>query len=88
MTEQFSSLFQSLYADNRGRVYAYDDRSSEFTRRSDVYQGSTYLLFLYNFVIMVVVEIALFACDNNGNDMFPDKKLSDFQFANDVAPLR
>lgn len=73
--EKCISLIQSLYANNRRRVHAYDDLSPNFIMGSGVRQNCLLSSFLFHFVIEMAMEIALFSTENDGLDIFSNRKL-------------
>ncbi|MBM6549358.1 reverse transcriptase family protein, partial [Streptococcus dysgalactiae subsp. equisimilis] len=86
--EKFISLIQSLYQNSRSRVRAYGELSPEFTTTSGVRQGCPLSPFLFNFVIDMILEIALSSCENSGIQLFPGGSvLSDLEYADDVVLL-
>lgn len=43
--------------------------------------------FLYNFVIAMLLEMALSICENSGIDVFPHRKMTDMEYAVAVVLL-
>lgn len=63
------------------------DVSSQFTTISDIHQGRSVSLFLFNSVIEIAMEIALSTCGNSCIGICSDKKPSDLEYADDVVLL-
>lgn len=52
--------------------------------KNGICHGYSFSSFLFNFVIEVVIEIALFPCENSGSDTSSDRNLSELEYTDDV----
>lgn len=85
--QKISSHFPNLRVNSQGGVRDYGDLSLEFAPRSGVREGCPISSFLLNFVTEVATDIVLSSSGNSGIDVYSDKKLSDFECADDIVLL-
>lgn len=79
----------------RSRVNDADDallqlpvlNSPKFITRSGVLRSFLPFIFVFNFVIVTVIEIALTSRDNSGTNVCADRSLSDLKYADDGGLL-
>lgn len=82
MPQNFTSL-QSLYGDNRARVY---DLPPVFTTRSVRHSCLPSLIRFY-FAFEVIVKIGLSSYERSGINIYSDSELCDFEYADKVVLL-
>lgn len=85
--EIFTSLFQSLNANNQYQVRAYSDLSPEITTSSSFRQDFLFSSSVFSFAIVMVKEITLTSCENNAGDICSNRNLYNLEYAEDVVLL-
>ena len=84
---KYLNLLKALYNNSRGRVKVYGELSPEFTTYSGVRQGCPLSPFLFNFVIDLILELSLSVTDTCGVELLPGSRLTDLEYADDIALL-
>lgn len=83
VVEKFISFTQLLYTSIWSRVRAYGDVWPEVTTRSGVGQGPFLSICFLNFVMEMIIEIALSSYENVGINICANRNLSDLEYADD-----
>lgn len=86
-SEVFISTFQSLYANSRSRVRAYDDLTIGFTTEVLLVTAGTISTTLFSFFSKIAMEIVLSLCENSALDICSEKSLSDLEYTDQVVLL-
>ena len=84
---KFVNILKSLYCHTSAQVRAYGQLSPSFVVSSGVRQGCPISPFLFNFAIDDVLTSALGNLNNCGVELLPGDKLSDLDYADDIALL-
>ena len=84
---KYLNILKALYHDSRGRVKVYGKLSPEFTTSSGVRQGCPLSPFLFNFVIDMILELSLSSSNDCGVELLPGGRLTDIEYADDIALL-
>jgi hypothetical protein len=85
--EKYVVLLESLYSHTLGRVRAYGKLSPPFAISSGVRQGCPISPFLFNFVMDDILQQTLCGRDAGGVELLPGNKITDLEYADDIALL-
>jgi hypothetical protein len=85
--EKYINILKSLYLHTSAQVRAYGQLSPSFEVSSGVRQGCPISPFLFNYAMDDVLKSALGGLDNCGVELLPGDRLSDLDYADDIALL-
>ena len=85
--EKYISVLRAIYSQTSGRVRVYGKLSSSFGISSGVRKGCPISPFLFNSVIDDVLHKALSGLQDCGVELLPGSRVSDLEYADDVALL-
>ncbi|CAH8492285.1 unnamed protein product [Dicrocoelium dendriticum] len=85
--DKFVTILKVLYSHTSGKVRAYGTHSSSFAVTSGVRQGCPISPFLFNFAIEDVLQRALEGVQDCGVELLPGDRLTDLDYADDIALL-
>jgi hypothetical protein len=84
---KYVDLLKKLYSNSESRVKVYGKLTPSFTTSSGVRQGCPISPFLFNFVMDDILKTALRESNGSGVDLLPGPKLTDIEYADDIALL-
>ena len=84
---KYIQLLKALYNNSESRVRVYNTLSRPFSTKSGVRQGCPISPFLFNYVMDDILIQALRDSVNSGIELNPGPKLTDIEYADDVALL-
>jgi hypothetical protein len=84
---KYVNLLKELYSNSESRVRVYGKLTSPFVTSSGVRQGCPISPFLFNFVIDDIMKSALKDSYDFGVELLPGSKLTDIEYADDIALL-
>ncbi|MGL5231889.1 MAG: reverse transcriptase domain-containing protein, partial [Fusobacteriaceae bacterium] len=84
---KYVNLMKSLYSNSESRVRVYGKVSESFKTSSGVRQGCPISPFLFNFIMDDIMKIALRSTDDVGVELLPGPKITDIEYADDIALL-
>jgi hypothetical protein len=84
---KYIQLLKALYNNSESRVRVYNKLSRPFSTQSGVRQGCPISPFLFNYVIDDIMIQALKDSVNSGIELNPGPKLTDVEYADDIALL-
>ena len=87
MPRKYVNLFKALYNTTTGQVRAYGSLSPQFDISSGVRQGCPASPFLFNFVIDAVLQNTLDEYYHGGVELLPGSRITDLEYADDIALL-
>ncbi|CAH8490480.1 unnamed protein product [Dicrocoelium dendriticum] len=85
--DKFVTILKVLHTHTSGKVRAYGTHSSSFAVASGVRQGCPISPFLFNFAIEDVLQRALEGVQDCGVELLPGDRLTDLDYADDIALL-
>ena len=85
--EKYVSILGALYHQTSGKVRAYGQLSPSFCITSGVRQGCPISPFLFNFAIDDVLRKAFDGLTGNGVELLPGSRITDLDYADDIAVL-
>jgi hypothetical protein len=84
---KYVNLLKSLYAHSECRVRVYGQLTRAFSTSSGVRQGCPISPFLFNYIVDDILEGALKGSEDLGVELLPGNKLTDIEYADDIALL-